>query len=81
MSLPRRRLLLASVAVPVAAMLRPAEAMASAAERRLAGWRRPTPVGTSASRCAACGEAGHTMLDPACPARRSVRRSRPSAGR
>lgn len=33
---------------------------------------RPAAWGTSATRCAACGAADHTMLDPRCPAARRV---------
>lgn len=30
---------------------------------------RPPAAGTSTTRCAACGDPGHSMLDAACPAR------------
>lgn len=74
MSVTRRRLLVAGLASPILATLRPVEAMASAVQRRLTPLGRPAPRGTSASRCAVCGGAGHAMLDVACPARRDLRR-------
>lgn len=59
----RRRLLGALAAIPL---------IGAAAPRlfRLAprAWSRPTGDGTSASRCAACGSPGHSMLAADCPA-------------
>lgn len=59
----RRRLLGALAAVPLAGVAgsRLARVMPKA-------WSRPAAQGSSATRCAACGVAGHTMLDAACPA-------------
>ncbi|HLO35272.1 MAG TPA: hypothetical protein VK194_04285 [Candidatus Deferrimicrobium sp.] len=40
---------------------------------RAAADLRPSPGGSSATRCAACGATDHAMLDPRCPAARKVR--------
>lgn len=34
---------------------------------------RPSPSGTTATRCAQCGSPDHTMLDPRCPLAPRVR--------
>jgi hypothetical protein len=39
---------------------------------RAAPGLRPPPGGTSAGRCAVCGDTGHSMLDPRCPAARRL---------
>lgn len=59
----RRRLLGAFAALPLVGV---------AAPRLLrlvpVAWSRPAGNGTSASRCAACGSPGHSMLAADCPA-------------
>ena len=63
-----RRTLLAAAVVGVAAPVMSggartiADAVAGAARAA-----RPGATGTSATRCAQCGSADHTMLDAACP--------------
>lgn len=60
----RRRFLLAAAALPVAI----GGAAGLAAARRGIASLRPRSRGRSASTCAQCGQLGHSMLDPACPA-------------
>jgi hypothetical protein len=62
--LSRRRLLGWAVAAPAAV----ATGVVAAQVGRRAGLLRPGASGTSASRCAQCGGADHTMLAAACPA-------------
>lgn len=67
MRLTRRRLLAAGLSVPgllVAGRTAALVADAAAGAIRAA---RPSPSGTSATRCAQCGSADHGMLDPRCP--------------
>ena len=73
MPVTRRRLLTAVGAVAAFVVAeRGARAAADAVGRAVTAMR-PTPSGTSATRCALCGAADHAMLDPRCP------RARPGA--
>jgi hypothetical protein len=63
----RRRLIAAGIAVPGLVVLERAASMAGDALSGATRAARPTPAGTSATRCAQCGSADHTMLDPGCP--------------
>jgi hypothetical protein len=65
----RRRLLVVIAAIPVAVVA----ARLGDALREAAGVLRPPSSGTSATRCAACGDRDHAMLDPGCPATPRVR--------
>ncbi len=60
----RRRLLGLLVTVPLAGAL--ASRLTGLVPR---AWSRPAAAGSSATRCGACGSAGHAMLDVTCPAR------------
>lgn len=60
----RRRVLRGLLAVPAAAVV---VGLASAAQRGVAALR-PSSRGTTITTCAQCGQRGHSMLDPACPA-------------
>ncbi len=65
----RRRTVLTAIATA------PVAALATRAAGALVGavpFLRPNGRGTSATRCAQCGSDDHTMLDPACPATRTV---------
>lgn len=63
----RRRLLAAGLGLPVILVARlGADALAAVARAAIRG-ARPSADGTSATRCAQCGSADHTMLDPRCP--------------
>lgn len=65
----RRRTVLTAIATA------PVAALATRAAGALVGavpFLRPCGRGTSATRCAQCGSDDHTMLDPACPATRTV---------
>lgn len=73
MAITRRRLLISAAAVPAALVAaRGVELVASAALAAAPGLR-PAAAGTSATRCAQCGDGGHTMLDPRCPMAPRVR--------
>lgn len=67
MPLSRRALLGAAAVVPVGvaagALAASLGRLAGAAVERM----RPSAVGTSATRCARCGDPSHTMLDATCP--------------
>ncbi len=67
--LTRRRMLALAGAVPLALAVAPVSGLLRAATSVL----RPPSVGTTATRCAACGATDHTMLDPVCPASPRVR--------
>lgn len=73
MGLSRRRLLAAGLTLPGLLVLERgvsiAQELAAGAIRAV----RPTPVGTSATRCAQCGTPDHSMLDPRCPLAPQVR--------
>jgi hypothetical protein len=69
MAASRRSLLIAAAAVPVAF----AALQVDVALRGLGRALRPPSIGTSATRCAACGSVDHAMLDPECPAAPRVR--------
>lgn len=60
----RRGLLIGLLAVPAAALGGRVMGVFTTAASRL----RPRASGRSTTRCAQCGAAGHTMLDPSCPA-------------
>jgi hypothetical protein len=72
MQLTRRRLVTVMVSAPLLFAagrgLRLAGDAAAGAIRAV----RPPAQGTSATRCALCGAADHSMLDPRCPAARRV---------
>ena len=72
MPLTRRQLLraasIAPIGLAIAALVEHAGKVVDSAAAAL----RPPAFGTSATRCAACGGRGHTMLDPRCPAARRV---------
>lgn len=74
MPLSRRELLGIAAVIPVGAA---AGAIAANAGRILGAAVaavRPPAAGTSASRCARCGDPSHTMLDASCPMeRRAIR--------
>jgi hypothetical protein len=72
MPLHRRDLLRTALLAPVGLMAVQATRAVGAAIAQAAPNLRPMSVGTSATRCAACGATGHSMLDPACPAARRV---------
>jgi hypothetical protein len=72
MSLSRRDLVRIALAAPVGFAAARAVSTLGAVIGRAAPGLRPTAIGTSATRCAACGAADHTMLDPRCPAARQV---------
>ncbi|HEX6418681.1 MAG TPA: hypothetical protein VFZ77_09295 [Acidimicrobiales bacterium] len=59
----RRRVLGAVAAAPAAVAL----GRLAAGALRAVPLARPPGAGSSATRCAQCGAAGHTMLDPSCP--------------
>jgi hypothetical protein len=68
MALDRRRFLRLALVTPLALAATHAAATLGETATRLAPSLRPAGGGTSATRCAACGATGHTMLDPRCPA-------------
>jgi hypothetical protein len=72
MPVSRRDVLRAAVVIPTGAAAVVLAARAADGLRAAAAVLRPEPDGTSATRCAACGGRGHTMLDPRCPAARKV---------
>jgi hypothetical protein len=72
MRLTRRRFLEAAAAGPLVVALAGLGARASQVLLGAAPSIRPSPDGTSGTRCALCGRADHAMLDPACPAARKV---------
>lgn len=76
MRISRRRLLRLASALPVGMALVPLAAIYARALAGAAAQIRPAPMGTSATRCAACGAPDHAMLDATCPAHPRVARSR-----
>ncbi len=72
MRISRRHLLAASAAVSVVFIAERGVRFAADGARAVAGALRPPAQGTSATRCALCGSAQHTMLDPRCPIARKV---------
>lgn len=72
MPFTRRQLLRAAGIVPIGLTVSALVAHVGAILRSSAAALRPRASGTSATRCALCGSAGHTMLDPRCPAARKV---------
>lgn len=72
MRLTRRALVRLAIAAPVGMVLTRVADDAVTAAGRVATALRPPTAGTSATRCALCGAADHTMLDPRCPAARRV---------
>ncbi len=72
MQISRRHLLAASAAVSVVFIAERGVRLVADAARGAAGALRPPAQGTSATRCALCGSAKHTMLDPRCPIARKV---------
>ncbi len=73
MAISRRHLLAAAAAVPAFLALRRGAELAGDVVAGAARGARPAPDGTSATRCAQCGAADHTMLDPRCPLAPRVR--------
>jgi hypothetical protein len=67
MTVSRRRLLAAAAVIPVLVAARRGLEVAGDAIAGAVRSVRPAPTGTSATRCAQCGAAGHTMLDAVCP--------------
>ena len=63
----RRTLLIATLAATTASVAEPVTRSMLAAIAGAAKAARPTPSGTTATRCAQCGSADHTMLDARCP--------------
>ncbi len=72
MPLTRRKLLVAAGAASAFALTERGVRAAADGVGRAVAAMRPAALGTSADRCALCGSADHTMLDPRCP------RSRPT---
>lgn len=72
MPLTRRQLLRAASVVPIGLTVSALVAHAGEVVHATAAALRPGSSGTSATRCARCGAADHTMLDPRCPAARKV---------
>lgn len=72
MPITRRDMLRAAIVIPTGAAVAAFVGRAGETLRVAARELRPEPDGTSATRCAACGARGHTMLDPHCPAARKV---------
>jgi len=68
MPLSRRTVLRTAVLAPVGLVVASAAAGVARVITASAPSLRPTATGTSATRCAACGAAGHGMLDRECPA-------------
>jgi hypothetical protein len=69
----RRHLLRLAVVLPVGLALSRVATLEARVSGSVARGIRPAPSGTSATRCAACGSPGHTMLDTRCPAHPRVR--------
>jgi hypothetical protein len=67
MAMTRRRLLAAAATIPALFVARRGVELAGEVIEGAARSVRPVAAGTSATRCAQCGSAGHTMLDAACP--------------
>ena len=72
MPVSRRHFLAAAATLPV--VLAAERGLHAAADgiRTATNALRPPARGTSASRCAMCGDPGHTMLDRRCPAAKRV---------
>jgi hypothetical protein len=66
MAVTRRCLLLAAATVPALIVARHGAELAGDAIAGAVRSARPAATGTSATRCAQCGSADHTMLDPVC---------------
>jgi hypothetical protein len=67
MAVSRRNLLLAVASLPALAIVHRGTDLVAGAITGAARAARPGADGTSATRCAQCGAADHTMLDPRCP--------------
>lgn len=72
MPLTRRHLLWAAGIIPAGLAVSAIATTTGDALRGAAEALRPRASGTSAIRCALCGQPGHNMLDPRCPAARKV---------
>lgn len=72
MPVARRGLLRIAACLPAGYIVGWAAAALGRSVSRAAPGLRPTPAGTSATRCAGCGATDHTMLDRRCPAARQV---------
>jgi hypothetical protein len=73
MAISRRHLLVAAASVPALLVVRRGAEVAGDVIAGAARGARPSPEGTSATRCAQCGSPDHTMLDPRCPLAPKVR--------
>jgi hypothetical protein len=67
MTVSRRDLLRAAAIGPAAFVVARVASSAGRIVTASAPTLRPPASGTSASRCARCGDPGHTMLDAGCP--------------
>jgi hypothetical protein len=67
MPLSRRELLRIVAVIPVGAAVGAIAANAGRLLGAAVATVRPPAAGTSASRCARCGDPTHTMLDASCP--------------
>lgn len=67
MALSRRHLLVVAASVPAFLAARQAGELLAEAVLAAARGARPSPDGTSASRCAQCGSPDHDMFHPGCP--------------
>jgi hypothetical protein len=76
MTLSRRRLLALAASLPLVAALTPTATAYARAMGAVAPHARPLPSGRSSDRCARCGSAGHTMLDPSCASAPALPRAR-----
>ena len=72
MRVTRRQLLVSAASIPIALTVQRGLVAWADAARAGAVALRPAVRGTTATTCAMCGGADHTMLDPACPAARRV---------
>ena len=73
MRMTRRRILVAGLSVPALLVARQGAGILGDAAAGAIRASRPAASGTSATRCAQCGSADHTMLDPRCPLAPRVR--------
>jgi hypothetical protein len=70
--LSRRDLLAAAAVIPVGVAASALAANVGRVVTSAVAAIRPPAAGTSASRCARCGDPSHTMLDASCPMARKV---------
>jgi hypothetical protein len=72
MPLTRRDLLGIAVLAPIGAVAGAVAVSAARLVRSAVDAARPSASGSSATRCARCGDLSHTMLDARCPMERRV---------